>query len=93
MVILILANNDLGLYKFRKELLKRLNKKYKMVISIPFGHYINKLHELGGQYVNTKLNRHGINPISDFKLFLHYKKLIKAYKPDIVLTYTIKPNI
>ena len=39
------------------------------------------------------MNRHGINPMQELKLFWYYKKLLKKVKPDIVLGYTIKPNI
>ncbi len=35
----------------------------------------------------------GVNPIKDFKLLVYYIKLIREVKPDIVLTYTIKPNL
>jgi len=38
--ILILANNDVGLYKFRKELIQELVKKYKVYISLPNGEFI-----------------------------------------------------
>jgi galacturonosyltransferase len=34
-----------------------------------------------------------VNPAEDLKLLLAYRKLMKEEKPDLVLTYTIKPNI
>ena len=91
--ILILANNDIGLYKFRKELLQELVKSNKVYISLPHGEYISKLEQLGCIFLNTPISRRGMNPFVDFKLFLNYKRILKKIKPDLVLTYTIKPNI
>ena len=34
-----------------------------------------------------------MNPITDFKLMLNYRRIIKRLKPIAVLSYTIKPNI
>src|SRR5699024_2619559 len=41
----------------------------------------------------TPIDRRGTNPVTDFKLFLSYMKVLKKVKPTFVLTYTIKPNI
>lgn len=91
--ILILANNDLGLYKFRKELLQELVKQYEVYISLPDGKFVSNLTNLGCKFINTPINRRGTNPITDLKLFLRYIKILKKINPDVVLTYTIKPNI
>ncbi|WP_349727928.1 glycosyltransferase family 4 protein [Peribacillus frigoritolerans] len=91
--ILILANNDVGLYKFRKELLKELVKENEVYISLPNGEFISELIELGCKFIDTAINRRGTNPITDLKLILNYRRIIKDIKPDLVLTYTIKPNV
>ncbi|MDM5452706.1 glycosyltransferase family 4 protein [Peribacillus simplex] len=91
--ILILANNDVGLYKFRKELILELVKKNEVYISLPNGEFISKLIELGCKFIDTAINRRGTNPITDLKLILNYRRIIKDIKPDLVLTYTIKPNV
>jgi len=91
--ILILANNDVGLYKFRKELLIELVKENDVYISLPYGNFIPQLEEIGCKFIDTPINRRGTNPITDLKLLMKYKRIIKEVKPKIVLTYTIKPNI
>lgn len=91
--ILILANNDVGLYKFRKELIRELVKDYKVYISLPNGNLIPELEKLGCEFIETPINRRGTNPITDVKLLWRYKKIIKSTNPDVVLTYTIKPNV
>lgn len=91
--ILILANYDVGLYVFRRELLQRFIEKGDTVYcALPFGEKISNITELGCECIDVKISRHGTNPIEDFKLFLKFIKIICKTKPDIVLTYTIKPN-
>lgn len=94
MKILVLTNHDAGLYKFRKELLQAmLNKGYKVFLSLPEGEYIPSLKEMGCTFCRTTLDRRGMNPFKDMHLLLHYIRLVRKIKPDVVLTYTIKPNI
>lgn len=94
MKILILANNDLGLYKFRRELLECLVKEHVVYICLPDGEFIENLQEIGCQYIECKdLERHGTNPLQDLKLLFFYRQVMEELNPDIVLTYTIKPNV
>lgn len=94
MKILVLANFGMGLYNFRKELLEELIKQGNDVyISLPNDEYIPKLKKMGCKFINTNLDRRGTNPLADLKLLLNYVRIIKNIKPDVVLTYTIKPNV
>lgn len=93
MRVLILANNDIGLYKFRHELIISLLKKHEVFISLPDGEYIKQLEEEGCKFIDTEFNRRGINPLADINLVRRYICIIKRVKPHIVLTYTIKPNV
>lgn len=94
MKILILANNDLGLYNFRKELLEKLIElKNEVYISLPNGKRVKDLEQMGCKYLETEVDRRGTNIIKDFKLLLKYNKIVNQIKPNIVLSYTIKPNI
>ena len=94
MRILILANNDVGLYKFRKELIEELIKEHEVFICLPYGEFIDELVSMGCKFISCDLlERHGINPVKELKLLFWYKKVLKDYKPDIVFTYTIKPNV
>lgn len=91
--ILILANSDMGLYKFRKELLENLVKKYRVVISVPEGAYKFELEKIGCVIQHIDIDRRGMNPIRDVKLYLKYQELIKKEFPDCILMYTVKPNV
>lgn len=91
--ILILTNNSGGLYCFRRELIAELIKTNEVIASTPFDDKINELENMGCQLIQTEFERRGINPIKDLALLLTYDELIRAEKPDLVITYTIKPNI
>lgn len=104
MRVLILANNDVGLYKFRKELLQELihpgsyiegrkASPCKVFVTFPDGKYVYELQRIGCKFINTPMDRRGMNPFKDLKLLNQYRIILKKVKPDIVLTYTIKPNI
>ncbi len=91
--ILILANSSGGLYDFRNELVEKLLKEYRVSVSLPDEVRTRELADEGCKVIHTPINRRGVNPAEDFRLLLSYRKLLKEEKPDLVLTYTIKPNI
>lgn len=93
MRILIATNNDVGLYKFRKELIQRLLKEYEVHISLPYGNYVDDLVAMGCTFWPCEFDRHGTNPVKELAQIRYYQKLIKQCRPDVVLTYTIKPNV
>ena len=92
--ILILGNNDSGLYDFRKEvLLSMMEHGYEVHVSVPDNGFMHKIQALGCICHETFMERRGMNPAKDLKLFSFYRRLIKKVRPAAVLTYTIKPNI
>ena len=93
MKILILANHDVGLYQFRKELIEELRKENEVIISLPYGDFIEPLKKMGCKFIDTPVDRRGINPFTDLSLFRNYRELLKNEKPALVITYTIKPNV
>lgn len=94
MKILIITNNFLGLYSFRREVVQALRDKgYEIIISAPFDEKRHYFEEIGCKLLDTQFNRKGTNPLKDVSLMLFYRKLLKRIKPDIVLSYTIKPNL
>lgn len=94
MKILILANNDVGLYKFRKELIQELiYRGNKVIVSVPDGELIPDIRKLGVKVILTDVDRRGVNPLTDLKLLMRYLRMEITLKPDRVITYTIKPNI
>jgi len=94
MKVLILTNDFGGLYCFRKEVVTALlDKGYQVIISAPAQDNSKLFQDLGCSIIETNFYRKGKNPFKDFSLMLKYKKLIKNEKPNVVLSYTIKPNL
>ena len=91
--ILILANSASGLYDFRNELLQKLLESYEVHVSVPDEETVPQLAQEGCKVHHTSIDRRGVNPVKDMGLLLSYWKLMRKVKPDVVLTYTIKPNI
>lgn len=65
---------------------------YDVVFVCPYDKYSENIKEHFG-YVDIEINSKGTNPIEDIKTIYRYYKIYKEVKPDIVLQYTIKPNI
>jgi len=93
MNILIAANSDIGLYKFRKELLEELVKNHKVFVALPKGKFYQEIVNIGCTFIETDYDRHGVNPFKELQLISLFNKILKNIKPDIVFTYTIKPNV
>lgn len=92
--ILLVGNHDVVIYNFRKELIEALLECGNSVyIALPYGEKVEKLKKLGCKYIEIPMQRHGINPIEEMKLFLKYICILRKIKPDMLFTYTIKPNI
>lgn len=92
--IAIIANNDIGLYNFRKEVIEHLlGVGYQVDIILPYGKKVDELIEMGCIFHEVAVDRRGTNPIKDVKLLVRFRKLMEEIGPDAVLTYTIKPNV
>lgn len=93
MSILILSNNAAGLLNLRRELIVSLIQTMDVYICVPPDSYSNQITDMGGKLIEIAFERRGKNIISEIALLKKYISIIKKYHPDIVLTYTIKPNI
>lgn len=93
MKIVILANSDVGLYKFRKELIERLVEQNEVHILLPYGEFVDDLVRMGCIFHPVEFCSRGTNPVSDLILLMKYMTYLRQIAPSVVLTYTIKPNI
>lgn len=91
--VLILTNSSGGLYDFRNEFVQALAAENEVFISMPDDTKEKELQAEGCRIMKTAINRRGINPLEDLKLYRTYSKMMKELEPDLVVTYTIKPNI
>lgn len=49
--------------------------------------------QLGCEIIVTPMSRRGMNPAQDIALLRQYKRIMRDVQPDIIFSYTIKPNI
>lgn len=91
--ILIVTNHSYMFWQFRRELAEALQKEYELVLAMPFVGHEEDFQKMGIRCIPISMNRRGVNPFAEAKLLLGYKKLLKKEAPDLVLTYSIKPNI
>ena len=92
--VVLIGNHYIVIYNFRKELIQSLIRQgYRVVVLLPCTEEAEKIRELGCELVDVPVDRRGMNPLKDGKLFWTYRKILKKIAPSCVLTYTIKPNI
>lgn len=92
--VLVISNSSSGLYEFRNEIVLDLMKDHEVYIALPdIDNYYESFAKEGCHMIHTPFRRRGKNPFEDFKLFRQYVGILKRIRPDVVSTYTIKPNI
>jgi galacturonosyltransferase len=92
--ILLLSNHFITLYSFRKELIQRLvDDGHKVYISMPADVQNKFFEDIGCIIIETPLERRGTNLVKDLQLVGCYKRIMKHVQPDIIFSYTVKPNV
>ena len=92
--VAVVLNTSWNIYNFRLGLMKALQESgYKIIAIAPRDSYTQRLEDEGFIYYEINMNNKGTNPFEDFILTYNFYKLYKEIKPDILLHYTIKPNI
>lgn len=93
-VVALLTNHDDDVYCFRKELIEGLEDAgFNVLVSCPYGEKLEMMKNSRFKHEDVFIDRRGTNPVSDLKLLLHYRRMMCKYRPDVVLTYTSKPNV
>lgn len=96
MRIVILSTIGSSVLLFRKELISDLvDSGFDVIV---FSSDMSKIqtddiHLLGASTLRYPLSRSGINPILDLKTIFHLKEVFKNIKPDIVISFFVKPVI
>jgi len=92
--IFLIGTTASNLYIFRKDLiLSCISQDIKVyaLVSEPDNFWNNKIKETGAHLLEYKMNRSGLNPLSDIKSILQIKDYINEYKPDVVFSFFTKP--
>jgi len=66
---------------------------YEVHTIAPHDPYTQFLEEAGCHHHDVKMDSRGVNPIKDTALFFELLGIYRKIRPDIILHFTIKPNV
>ncbi len=92
---MIIGGLPSSLINFRGELIKDLSKKYN-VIGVASGAAMQDkelIENMGIKYIDIKSNRTSLNPFLNLFSIYRYRQVLITERPDVVISYTIKPVI
>lgn len=94
--IVIFSNTSWSIYNFRKSLIELLAKKgHKIFVMAPVDEYSERVKsELPCEFIPLKnLNAKGTGWMEDLRLIIECRQIFKTFRFDVLMSYTIKPNI
>ena len=94
MRIAVVLNTSWNIYNFRMNFVRALMADGHEVHTIaPHDDYTHYLEEAGCTHHDLKMDSRGANPLKDFLLVFELMSTYRKVKPDVILHYTIKPNV
>jgi len=92
--VAIVANTTWYLYNFRLKMMKKMRSLgYEVVVVAPADNYVQKFIDEGFNCCDIVMNAQSKNPLKDLKLLFAYYRIYQQLDCDIILQYTIKPNV
>ncbi len=92
--VVIALNAAWNIVNFRAGLVKHLlDAGHEVVAVAPPDAYVDRLKALGVRYVPLHMDTQGTNPLSDLMLCFRFYGLLRRERPDVYLSYTVKPNV
>ncbi|MFM8630845.1 MAG: glycosyltransferase, partial [Betaproteobacteria bacterium] len=93
-VVALTANTAWNLAHFRAPLLRAFAARGAVLVALtPADAAVKKLQDMGCTVAPLPIPAHGRNPWSDVVLFWSYLRLLRRYRPAVLLSFTVKPNI
>lgn len=90
----MLINDTTYAFNLRSAIIEKLiSENFEVVVVGQLLKHQDKLKAMGASLIGVETGRHGTNPFSDLQLMNTYKKILKTERPDVVLSYNIKPNV
>jgi len=94
MRVAIVLNTSWNIFNFRMNLIRSLQDQgYEIHTVAPIDEYTPRLTETGCKHHPLKMDSRGANPLKDLALIFELHSIYKKVRPDVILHYTIKPNV
>ncbi len=94
MRIAIVLNTSWNIYNFRMSFVQSLiNQGYEVHTIAPHDDYTKYLTEVGCIHHKVRMDSRGANFIKDTALIAELFLIYRKVRPDVILHYTIKPNV
>lgn len=94
MKIAIVLNTSWNIYNFRMNFISSLHAQGHEVHTVaPLDDFTHFLTEAGCIHHPVRMDSRGANPIKDTALMIELWSIYRKMRPDIILHYTIKPNV
>lgn len=92
--VCIVVNHENTILLFREELITALKEReHEVFVLLPSSCKKERINQLGVQTVGYDLKQHGTDLLEELRSLSSISKKLKMIDPDIVLTYTVKPNL
>jgi glycosyltransferase involved in cell wall biosynthesis len=94
MKVVITLNTSWNIYNFRMNFIRALlDQGHEVHTVAPADDFTHRLKMAGCIHHNVRMDSRGANPIKDLGLVFEFLLIYRRIRPDIILHYTIKPNI
>lgn len=93
MKTLLISNSFWNFFNFRKNLVFELAKENKIFLVANKDKFKKKFIHSNIEIIQSSLNKNKINILSDLKYLIFIFKIFKKVKPEIIVSFTFKPNL
>lgn len=92
--LLFVVNSAWNLVNFRSGLIQALVADgHEVLACAPADEWAPRLPGLGCRFLPMPMDAQGTHPLRDAALFIRLCSLIRQEEPDVLLAYTVKPNV
>lgn len=92
--ILFFSNTAFSMWNFRRAVMAHyVAKGFRVLCLAAPDHTVVQIENLGVEFIPIEISRSGWHVIEELRLLRTLYGIFKSYAPDLIISYTIKPNI
>lgn len=92
--ILLTANSTWGIANYRSGLIRAImDRGMQVTVLAPDDGHVDRLRALGCRVVLLEMDNKGTSPLQDARLFLAFRRQLRALSPQAILSFTVKNNV